>query len=82
MFSALIKASRLSSSSSPGMWEMKASRPSRMVKSPFPLSHDIHRIGAGLLGPVISWNRSMEEMTGVKAKDILGKGDYEYAIPF
>ena len=24
----------------------------------------------------------MEEMTGVLAEDMLGKGDYEYAIPF
>ena len=33
-------------------------------------------------GKVISWNLAIEEMTGVKAVDILGKGDYEYAIPF
>lgn len=33
-------------------------------------------------GHVISWNRAMEEMTGVAAKDILGRGNYEYAIPF
>jgi len=33
-------------------------------------------------GKVIAWNRSMEEMTGVLAQDMLGKGDYEYAIPF
>jgi PAS domain S-box-containing protein len=33
-------------------------------------------------GTVISWNRAMEEMTGVPAAAILGKGDYEYAIPF
>ncbi|HOE11696.1 MAG TPA: PocR ligand-binding domain-containing protein, partial [bacterium] len=31
---------------------------------------------------VVAWNRAIEEMTGVKAKDILGKGDYEYALPF
>ena len=35
-----------------------------------------------LSGKVIAWNRAMEEMTGVKAEDMLGKGDYEYAIPF
>jgi PAS domain S-box-containing protein len=35
-----------------------------------------------LQGSVISWNRAIEEMTGVKAKDILGKGTYEYALPF
>ncbi len=33
-------------------------------------------------GMVIAWNRAIEEMTGVQAKDILGKGDYEYALPF
>ncbi|MDD5746692.1 MAG: ATP-binding protein [Candidatus Omnitrophica bacterium] len=33
-------------------------------------------------GKIIAWNRAMEEMTGVKAEDILGKGDYEYALPF
>ncbi|MGD0281631.1 MAG: histidine kinase dimerization/phospho-acceptor domain-containing protein [Dissulfurispiraceae bacterium] len=33
-------------------------------------------------GKVVEWNRAMEEMTGVKAADIIGKGDYEYSIPF
>ncbi len=33
-------------------------------------------------GKVIAWNRAIEEMTGVKASDMLGKGDYEYALPF
>ena len=31
---------------------------------------------------VIAWNRAIEEMTGVKAEEMLGKGNYEYAIPF
>jgi len=31
---------------------------------------------------VIAWNRAMEQMTGVPAQDMLGKGDYEYALPF
>ena len=31
---------------------------------------------------VVAWNRAIEEMTGLKAEDILGKGDYEYALPF
>ncbi|MEN6616053.1 MAG: PAS domain S-box protein, partial [Syntrophorhabdus sp.] len=35
-----------------------------------------------LSGKVIAWNRAIEEMTGVKARDMLGKGDHEYAIPF
>ncbi len=33
-------------------------------------------------GKVIAWNKAMEEMTGVKATEMLGKGDYEYALPF
>ncbi|HSD59039.1 MAG TPA: PAS domain S-box protein, partial [Methanotrichaceae archaeon] len=33
-------------------------------------------------GKVIAWNRAIEAMTGIKAEEILGKGNYEYAIPF
>lgn len=33
-------------------------------------------------GKVISWNRAMEDMTGIQAELILGKGDYEYSLPF
>lgn len=33
-------------------------------------------------GKVISWNRSVEIMTGIKAADMIGKGNYEYALPF
>ncbi len=33
-------------------------------------------------GRVIIWNKAIEEMTGVKAADILGKNKYEHAIPF
>lgn len=33
-------------------------------------------------GKVISWNKALEEMTGVAATAMLGKGDYEYSIPF
>ncbi|MCF8128605.1 MAG: PAS domain S-box protein [Deltaproteobacteria bacterium] len=35
-----------------------------------------------LEGKVIAWNKAMEVMTGIKTEDILGKGNYEYAIPF
>ncbi|RJR43218.1 MAG: PAS domain S-box protein [Deltaproteobacteria bacterium] len=35
-----------------------------------------------LSGKVITWNRAIEEMTGVKAEDMIGKGNYEYALPF
>jgi len=35
-----------------------------------------------LEGRIILWNRSAEELTGVKASDMLGKGEREYSIPF
>ena len=35
-----------------------------------------------LSGKVIAWNRAIEEMTGIKAADILGKSDYEYTKAF
>ncbi|AGB01458.1 PAS domain S-box protein [Methanoregula formicica] len=31
---------------------------------------------------VIAWNRAIEEMTGIAASAMLGKGEYEYALPF
>jgi diguanylate cyclase (GGDEF)-like protein/PAS domain S-box-containing protein len=33
-------------------------------------------------GRVIFWNKAIEEMTGVTKGDIVGKGDYAYAVPF
>lgn len=33
-------------------------------------------------GKVIAWNKAIEQMTGIKASDMLGKGNYEYALPF
>jgi PAS domain S-box-containing protein len=33
-------------------------------------------------GKVIAWNRAIEEMTGVPAAEIIGKGDYAYSLPF
>ena len=33
-------------------------------------------------GRVTAWNRAIEKMTGVKATDILGKGDHEYAMAY
>jgi PAS domain S-box-containing protein len=33
-------------------------------------------------GNVIAWNKAIEAMTGIKAKEILGHGNYEYALPF
>jgi len=33
-------------------------------------------------GKIISWNKAMEEMTGIAADAMLGKGEHEYSIPF
>jgi len=33
-------------------------------------------------GKVIAWNRAIEEMTGVRKTEVIGKGNYAYAIPF
>ena len=33
-------------------------------------------------GRVIAWNKAIEDLTGVKAQDMIGKGNYEYALPF
>jgi two-component system sensor histidine kinase/response regulator len=33
-------------------------------------------------GKVVTWNRAVEKLTGIKAEKILGKGDFEYALPF
>jgi PAS domain S-box-containing protein len=33
-------------------------------------------------GRVIAWNRAIEELSGTRAVDILGKRDYAYAVPF
>ncbi|MFA6362262.1 PAS domain S-box protein [Methanoregula sp.] len=32
-------------------------------------------------GEVIAWNHAMVEMTGVPAEQMIGKGNYEYALP-
>ncbi|MBN2310763.1 MAG: PAS domain S-box protein [Candidatus Hydrogenedentes bacterium] len=31
---------------------------------------------------VIAWNRALELMTGTRKEDIIGQGDYAYAVPF
>lgn len=33
-------------------------------------------------GKVIAWNHAIENMSGVPAKEMIGKGDYAYAVPF
>lgn len=35
-----------------------------------------------LYGRVLLWNRVMEEITGVKENEIIGKGNFEYSLPF
>ncbi|HQJ15046.1 MAG TPA: PAS domain S-box protein, partial [Candidatus Omnitrophota bacterium] len=31
---------------------------------------------------IIAWNRALEEMTGAKKEEMVGRGDYAYAVPF
>ncbi|MBN1323478.1 MAG: PAS domain S-box protein [Methanotrichaceae archaeon] len=33
-------------------------------------------------GVVIAWNRAIEKMAGVSKEEMVGKGDYAYAVPF
>jgi diguanylate cyclase (GGDEF)-like protein/PAS domain S-box-containing protein len=33
-------------------------------------------------GKVIAWNRSIVDLTNIPANEMLGMGDYEYAVPF
>ena len=33
-------------------------------------------------GVVTAWNRAMEELTGIEAAEMIGQGDYAYALPF
>ncbi|MFO8088370.1 MAG: PAS domain S-box protein [Desulfatiglandaceae bacterium] len=33
-------------------------------------------------GEVTAWNKAMQSLTGIKASDMLGKGDFLYAVPF
>jgi len=33
-------------------------------------------------GCIISWNRAMEDLTGIPATQMIGKGNFEYALPF
>jgi diguanylate cyclase (GGDEF)-like protein/PAS domain S-box-containing protein len=33
-------------------------------------------------GRVIAWNRAIEEMTGISKEKIIGRDNYEYALPF
>jgi len=33
-------------------------------------------------GSVVAWNRAVEELTGVKERDMLGKSNYEYSLAF
>lgn len=33
-------------------------------------------------GKVFAWNKAMEKITGIPKEEMLGKGDYEYSLPF
>jgi len=33
-------------------------------------------------GIVIAWNRAVARLTGIDSRDMIGKGEYEYAFPF
>ncbi len=33
-------------------------------------------------GRVVTWNRAMEKLLGIKAEEMVGKDNYEYALPF
>ncbi|MDO9538604.1 MAG: PAS domain S-box protein, partial [Methanocalculus sp.] len=33
-------------------------------------------------GVVVDWNRAMEELSGVSASEMVGRGEYAYAVPF
>lgn len=33
-------------------------------------------------GKVVAWNQAMEEMTGVRKENMIGRGEYAYAVPF
>lgn len=39
-------------------------------------------VAIDLEGRIIVWNKAVEELTDVRAEDMLGKGNYEYALPF
>ncbi len=33
-------------------------------------------------GKIVRWNQAMEKLLGISAKEMVGKGNYEYALPF
>jgi two-component system sensor histidine kinase/response regulator len=33
-------------------------------------------------GKVVTWNRALEKLLGIRTEDMVGKGNYEYALPF
>ncbi len=39
-------------------------------------------LAVDLEGRVVVWNKAMEELTEIKAEEMLGKGNYEYALAF
>ena len=62
------------------------SKPTR-EKTGQPLSNIVESIPDAIYaidaeGKVIIWHKGMEKLTGVKAEEMLGKGDHEYSLPF
>jgi CheY-like chemotaxis protein len=33
-------------------------------------------------GVIIAWNKGLEELTGISSSSMIGKGNYEYSVPF
>lgn len=57
----------------PGRWESL----NLSVKNvPYPI------FAIDLTGKVIAWNDAIARLTGIASGDMLGKGDYEYSVPF
>jgi PAS domain S-box-containing protein len=71
-----------------GLLELKvAERTSELEASERKLSSIIDFLPDATLvidrqGKVIAWNRAMEKMTGIGSGQMIGKGNFEYSVPF
>jgi len=66
-------------------WKNSADRYSNVSKSLLAQAIDFlpdPTFAIDLRGRVLVWNRAMEAITQIKAVDIVGRGDHEYALPF
>jgi PAS domain S-box-containing protein len=52
---------------------------SELIASADKVSYPVFAIDCG--GKVIAWNKAMEQLTGTAAHDMIGKGNYAYAVP-